>query len=87
MSSLPVNAPPTAPKQNIRMLPIVNAITVAMTVDLFVLPKRAKLGVAEPPEMNEPITAAMPPRRVMLPVDLSKMATNPPPSTVAVTME
>ena len=58
---------------------MVNAITVARTVVLLFLPKRAKLGVAEPPEMNEPITAAMPPRRVMLPVDLSKMATRPPP--------
>ena len=56
MSSLPVKAPPTAPKQNIRVLPKKKAMTVVHTAMRLFLAKRIKLGVAVPPEMKEPIT-------------------------------
>ena len=62
-------------------------MTVVMTAVLLWLANRVKLGVAVPPLTKDPITSPTPPKRVMLPAFLAKMATRPPPSTVAVVME
>ena len=62
-------------------------MTVTTVTPSFVRPKRAKFGVAVPPLMNEPMTAATPPSSVMVPVDFSKIVTRPPPSMTAVTIE
>ena len=64
-----------------------NAITVVTTALMLFLAKRVKLGVAVPPETKEPITRPTAVNRVMLPAFLANMATKPPPSAVAVTME
>ena len=69
------------------MLPIVNAITVTTVTPSLVLPKREKFGVAVPPLMNEPMDGSDAAQQRHAAVDLSKMATRPPPSIVAVTME
>ena len=50
----------TAPKKNISELPRKNATTVVMQPILAVLLKRAKLGVAVPPDTKLPITRPAP---------------------------
>ena len=68
MSSWPLKAPPTAPKLNMRVLPRKKATTVVMTATAGVFAKRVKLGVAVPPDTNEPTTRPIATVRVM-PVD------------------
>ena len=85
MSFLPVKAPATPPKKNIRVLPRKNAMIVVQTAGL-ILEKRTKFGVAVPPETNEPMTSAMPPKSVRPPVLFAKIAVMPPPSMVALIM-
>ena len=86
ISLLPANAPDTPPKQNIRVLPMKNAMTVVHTADLLVFAKRVKLGVEVPPLTKEPMTRPTPENIVRPPVDFSKIAVRPPPCTVAVTI-
>ena len=64
-----MNAPPIAPKQNIRVFPRKNAITVVHTATLLFFAKRIKFGVAVPPEIKDPITYPTPVNKVIDPTD------------------
>ena len=68
------------------VLPRKNATTVVMTATSGVFAKRVKLGVAVPPDTNEPTTRPIATVSV-IPVDWLKIASRPPPSRVAATIE
>ena len=64
-----------------------NAMTVVATAILLFFANRTKFGVAVPPEINDPMTIPTAMNTVIVPVDLLKIATRPPPSMVARIME
>ena len=61
----------TAPKKNIREFPMKKATTVVMAPAFPFFAKRAKFGVAVPPETKEPMTRPAPPMIVSDPLDLA----------------
>ena len=69
MSFPPTKMYAIAPKKNIREFPIKNATTVAIVPDFASFAKRAKFGVAVPPDTNDPITIPAPPMTVIDPLD------------------
>src|SRR5690625_7985931 len=86
MSSWPVNAPPTAPKLNISVLPRKKATTVVITADTGVRANLVKFGVAVPPEANDPTTSPIPTTRGM-PVEAANTSLAPPPSRIALDID
>ena len=77
----------TAPKKNIRELPIKNATTVVIAPTLPFFAKRAKFGVAVPPDTKEPTTSPAPPTMVRLPLDLANWSMMvPSPCCTAITI-
>ena len=80
MSLPPTQIDETAPKQNIRLLPMKKAMTVIMHPILPLLANRVKLGVALPPETKLPTTSPAPPmmpRSEVLRANWSTMVASP----------
>ena len=83
----PTKMEETAPKQNIKLLPMKKAITVVQKPVLASLAKRVKLGVAVPPETKEPTTRPAPLMMVKSPLLLANCsAMVPSPCAMAINM-
>ncbi len=67
----PTKIEETAPKKNIREFPMKKATTVVMAPAFPSFAKRAKFGVAVPPETKEPMTRPAPPMIVSDPLDFA----------------